>query len=96
LLFALGFILIILFYSKIIVWDGANKSMSKIRGAVKNYLWFGKENLTRSRVSWKELFMNKKYGGLELVDPKAAKTNILCKCIVKVMEFGGVKPPTHA
>lgn len=39
---------------------------------------------------------NKKYGGLELVDPKAAKTNILCKCIVKVMEIGGVKHPTHA
>lgn len=32
--------------------------------------------------------MKKKYGGLGLVDPKATKTSILCKWIVKAMEPG--------
>lgn len=30
----------------------------------------------------------KKYGGLELVDPKATKTNLLCKWIIKGMKLG--------
>lgn len=32
--------------------------------------------------------MKKKYGGLGLVDPEAAKTNFLCKWIIKAIELG--------
>lgn len=30
--------------------------------------------------------MKKKYGGMGLVDPEVAKTNLLCKWIVKAIE----------
>ena len=29
-----------------------------------------------------------KYGGLELVDSETAKTNLLCKWVIKAMELG--------
>ena len=67
----------------ITVGGGSNKILGKIRGAIRNYLWSGKEQLTRTRVSWKECCVIKKYGGLGLVDPEDAKTSLLCKWIVK-------------
>ena len=45
-----------------------------------------KEQLTRTRVSWRECYLKKKKGGLGLVDPEAAKTSLLWKWIVKAME----------
>ena len=72
----------------ITVWGGSNKILSKIRGAIRNYLWSGKEQLTRTRVSWRECCMKKKYGGLGLVNPEVAKTSLLSKWIVKAMEPG--------
>lgn len=72
----------------ITVWRGSNKVLRKIRVAIRNYMWSGKEQLTRTRVSWKECCMRKKHGGLGLVDPETAKTCLLCKWIVKAMELG--------
>ena len=72
----------------ITVWGGSNKILTKIRGAIRNYLCSGKEQLTRTRVSWRECCLKKKYGGLGLVDPEATKISILCKWIVKAMEPG--------
>ena len=46
---------------------------------IRNYLWSGKELQSRTRVSWRECCLKKKYGGLGLVDPEAAKTSLLCK-----------------
>jgi hypothetical protein len=66
----------------------SNKILSKIRGAIRNYFWSGKEQLTRTRVSWRECCIKKKYGGLGLVDSEVAKTSILSKWIVKAMEPG--------
>jgi hypothetical protein len=68
------------------VWGGSNKILTKIRGAIRNYLWSGKEQHSRTRVSWRECCLKKKYGGLGLVDPEAAKTSLLCKWIVRAME----------
>lgn len=48
----------------IMVWGGSNKVLGKIQGAICNYLWHGKEQLMRTKVSWKEYCMKKKYGGL--------------------------------
>lgn len=70
------------------VWGGSNKILKKIRGAIRNYLWSGKEQLTRTIVSWRECCLKKKYGGLGLVDLHAAKTSLLCKWIVRTMEPG--------
>ena len=70
----------------ITVWGGSNKILRKIRGAIRNYLWSGKEQLTRTRINWRECCMRKKNGGLGLVDPEAAKTSLMCKWIVKAME----------
>ena len=70
------------------VWGGSNKILNKIRGAIRNYLWSGKEQQSRSRVSWRECCLKKKYRGLDLVDPEAAKTSLLCKWIVRAMEPG--------
>ena len=72
----------------ITVWGGSNKILRSIRGAIRNYLWSGKEQLTRTRVSWKECCMKKKNGGLGLVDPEATNTSLLCKWVVKAMEPG--------
>ena len=72
----------------ITVWGGSNKILRRIRGAIRNYLWSGKEQLTRTRVSWQECCMRKKKGGLGLVDPNIAKTSLLCKWIIKAMEPG--------
>jgi hypothetical protein len=72
----------------ITVWGGFNKILSKIRGTIRNYLWSGKEHLTRLRVCWRECCMKKKYGGLGLVDPEVVKTSVLTKWIVKAMEPG--------
>ena len=72
----------------ITVWGSSNKILTKIRGAIKNYLWSGKEQLTRTRVSWRECCLKKKHGGLGLVDPETAKISLLCKWIVKAMEPG--------
>ena len=63
----------------ITVWGGSNKILNKIRGAIRNYLWSVKEQLTRTRASWRECCLKKNYGGLGLVDPEAAKTSFLCK-----------------
>lgn len=70
------------------VWGGSNKIFKKIRGAIRNYLWLGKEQHTRTRVSWRICCMKKKNGGLDLVDPEVAKTSLLCKWIVKAMKPG--------
>lgn len=70
----------------ITVWGGSNRILEKIRGTIRNYLWSGKEQYIHTRVCWKECCMKKKYGGLGLVDPEAAKTNLLCKWIVGAME----------
>lgn len=51
-------------------------------------MWSGKEQIIRTRVSWQECCLKKKYGGLGLVDPEEAKTSMLCKWIVKAMEPG--------
>ena len=72
----------------ITVWGGSNKILRSIRGAIRNYLWSGKEQLTQTRVSWKVCCMKKKVGGLGLVDPEVAKINLMCKWIVKAMEPG--------
>ena len=72
----------------ITVWGGSNKILSKIRGAIRNYLWSGKEQLTRTTVCWKECSMTKKYGGSGLVDPEIAITSLLTKWIIKAMEPG--------
>ena len=72
----------------ITVWGGSNKILRRIRGAIRNYLWSGKEQLTRTRVSWGECCLKKKKGGLGLVDPEVAKTSLLCKWVVKAMEPG--------
>lgn len=50
-------------------------------------MWSSKEQLTRTRMSWKECCMKKK-GGLGLVDPEATKDNLMCKWILKAMEPG--------
>lgn len=42
----------------IMVWRGPNKILRKIRGAIRTYFWYGKEQLTRTRVSQK--MMSKK------------------------------------
>lgn len=70
----------------ITIWGGSNKLLREMRGVIRIYLWLGKEKLTRSRVSWRECCMKKKYGGLRLVDLEATKTSFLCKCIIKAME----------
>ena len=44
----------------ITVWGGSNKILTKIRGAIRNYLRSGKEQLTRTRVSWRECCLKKK------------------------------------
>ena len=72
----------------ITVWGGSNKILRKIRGAIRNYLWAGKEQLTCTRVSWRECCMRKKNGGLGLVDSETAKTGLMCKWIVKAIEPG--------
>lgn len=66
----------------------ADNILKKIRSAICNYLWYEKEQLTRTRVSWQECCMKKKHRGLGLVDPEATKTSLLCKWIVKAMEPG--------
>ena len=71
------------------VWGGSNKILKSIRGTIRNHLWLGNEQLIRIWVSWKECCMKKKKnGGLGLVDSEAAKTNLLCKWVVKAMEPG--------
>ena len=72
----------------ITIWGGSNKILRSIRGAIRNYLWYGKKQLIRTRVSWKVCYMKKKVGGLGLVDPEVAKISLMCKWIVKAMEPG--------
>ena len=72
----------------ITVWGGSNKILDKIRGVIHNYLWSWKEQLIRTRVSWRECCLKKKYGGLGLVNPEAPKTSLLCKWIIKAMKSG--------
>ena len=67
---------------------GSNEILRSIKRVIRNYLWSGKEQLTRTRVSWKVCCMKKKVGGLDLVDPEAAKISLMCKWIVKAMELG--------
>lgn len=72
----------------ITLWGGSNKILSKIRGTICNYLWSSQEQLTRTRVSWRECCLKKKCGGLGLIDPRAAKSSLLYKWVVKTMEPG--------
>ena len=72
----------------ITLWGGSNKILERIKGAIRNYLWSGKEQRIRTRVSLRECCMKKKNEGLGLVDPEAAKTSLFCKWIVKAMEPG--------
>ena len=52
------------------VWGGSNKILKKIRGAIRNYLWSGKEQLIRTRVSWKECCLKKKRWGSRASRPR--------------------------
>lgn len=45
-------------------------------------------NLPTPYVSWKECCMKKVFVGFGLRNPEVAKTNVLCKWIVKAMEHG--------
>lgn len=77
---------ILLFF--IIVWQpNSNKIWRKIQGAIRNYLWFGKEQLMCTRVRWKECCI-KKYIRLELGDLDIGKIGLLCKWIFKATEMG--------
>jgi hypothetical protein len=62
------------------------QNFEKNKGGDSQLLWSGKEQLTRTRVSWQECCLKKKYGGLGLVDPKEAKTSLLCKWIIKAIK----------
>ena len=68
--------------------EGSNKILGKIRGAIRNYLWSRKEQRSRTRVSRRECYLKKKYGGFGLVDPEQDNTSLLCKWIVRTMEPG--------
>ena len=68
--------------------EGSNKILGKIRGAIRNYLWSRKEQRSRTRVSRRECYLKKKYGGFRLVDPEQDNTSLLCKWIVRTMEPG--------
>lgn len=59
-----------------------------IRGAIWDYLLSGKKNIDPHPSKMEEWCMKKKNGGLGLVDPEVAKTNFLCKWVVKAMEPG--------
>ena len=83
-----NYVLLSILWFFITVWGGSNKILKKIRGAIRNYLWSGKDQLTRTRVSWKKCCLRKKDGGLGLVDPEEAKTSLLCKWVIKAMESG--------
>jgi hypothetical protein len=72
------------------VWGGSNKILSKIRGAICNYTWSGKEYLAHTIVSWHECCMKKKYWGLGSMDPEVTKISLICKWIVKAMEMGNL------
>ena len=48
----------------------------------------GKEQQSRNNINWRECCLKKKYDGLGLVNPEAAKTSFLCKWIVRAMEPG--------
>ena len=67
------------FFITILGGGGSNKILRKMRGAIRKSLWSGKEQLTYTRVSWKECCMKKKVGGLGLADLEAGKTSLLCK-----------------
>lgn len=43
----------------IIVCGGTNKILAKIISVICNYLWYGKEQFTHTRVSWKECCFKK-------------------------------------
>lgn len=75
----------------ITVWGGSNKILRKFKGAICNYLRSRKERLTCIKVSQRECCLKKKYCGLGPENPEAAKTNLLCKWIIKAMELGESK-----
>lgn len=68
-----------------IAWRGSKELFMRSRSAMYNYMWYWEDQLTCSRVSWKECCMDNN-GRLRLVDPTIAKSNLLCKWIVKAME----------
>ena len=79
------FVHIVVFHNGV---EGSSKILRIIRDEIQNYLWSGKEQLTRTWMSWKECCMKKNKGGLRVVNPEAAKSNLLCKWVVKAMEPG--------
>lgn len=74
-----------IFYFFITTCSGSNKILRNNRGAIRNYLLYGNKQLMLGLVE-KSIALKKKYRGLGLVDPGVAKTSLLFKWIVKVLE----------
>lgn len=79
----------------ITILGGSNRVLRRIRGAMWNFLWSSKEQLTRTMVSWKECCLKKKLWGLGLVDPKMAKTSHYVNGLWKPWAKG-IQFPTYA
>ena len=52
-------VLLSTFWFFITVWGSLKKKLRKIRGAIRNYIWSGKKQLTRTRVFWQECCLKK-------------------------------------
>ena len=70
------------------VWGGSNKIIRMSRGAIRNYLWSGKDQFICTRDSWKECYIKQKKSILWLVNPNIAEANLMCKWIVRAMKLG--------
>ena len=74
----------------ITVWGGSNKILGKIRGTIRNYLWSSNEQLTRTRVSWRECCLRKKKGRLGLVDLESTKTSYFASRLLRQWNPGNL------
>ncbi|KAG0623283.1 hypothetical protein M758_3G162400 [Ceratodon purpureus] len=77
-----------------------------IRASLRNFLWAGTEESSRSRVRWTDCCASKATGGLGIVDPDEALVALMGKWVLKGLEPGisplhqllrhrlaGIRPP---
>lgn len=59
------------------IWGGSMKGVKKVVGKIRNYLWSGSTNPSRTRVSWINCCRTKNEGGLGLINPMEAMNALM-------------------
>jgi hypothetical protein len=70
------------------IWEGTKVGVAHITSKIRNFFWLGSLTRTRAKVAWKVYYLQRKAGGLNMIDPQEALTMLMAKWALSVLEPG--------